>query len=531
MDDRFPLGVASFDPTADGVLLWTSTSGSSHLRWAVAVDPDFADVVASGEADADAEPWTVTVDVTGLEPGCTYWYRFESAGETSPVGRTRTLPADGAGADRLRLGLVCCARYSQSTFAVYRAVAATDVDLVVHLGDYVYEDAKSGQPGRDPDPPHEAFTLDDYRRRHAQHRRDRDLQALHAAHPMVVLWDDHDFADNAARDGAPGHDEDEHGPWRDRVQAAAQAHQEFAPKRLADPLDLTSSWRSFDAGSLLRLVCSETRVAGRDTQSEVDDATLPFDHPDRSLLGDAQRAWLLPQLADPTPTWVLLASGTVVSELVIDAPDRLDRVLPEKYEVSGGKAFNTDQWDGYQAERARVAAAFDERDGGRGCMVVSGDIHSSWAIEGPLGPSTNPVAVELVCPPAATTPLGQLLPPGVGAHLGPAFRHHLPNVRWVEVEHHGYLVLDVARDRTVATFWWVDPEGDGRPVRAAAWAVLPGQPGRLHAVGHVSEADDEAPPAPMDPVRKRRRRRWLRVAAVGGIAAGVARLLRRSSSG
>jgi alkaline phosphatase D len=527
VDGRFPLGVASFDPLADRVLLWTALSEPGRLRWVLAADPDLAEVIASGQAEASSEPWTVTVEATGLDPGRTYWYRFESGGETSPVGRTRTLPADGAGADRLRVGLVCCARYSQSTFAVYRAVAAADVDLVVHLGDYVYEDAKGGLRGREPDPPHEAVTLEDYRRRHAQHRRDRDLQALHAAHPMVVLWDDHDFADNASRDGSPHHDERKQGPWRDRVLAAATAHQEFAPKRLADPSDVTSAWRCFDAGSLLRLVCTETRVAGRDAQAEVDGSSPPVEDPHRSLLGDAQRAWLLPQVSDPGPTWVVLASGTVVSELEVEAPDRLDHVLPEKYEVAGGRAFNTDQWDGYQAERARLAAAFAERDGGRGCIVVSGDIHSSWAIEGPLGPSTTPVAVELVCPPAATTPLGQLLPPGVGSRLGPALRHHLPHVRWVEVEHHGYLVLDLARDRATATFWWVDPEGDGRPVRAAAWAVLPRQPGRLHAVGHVSETDDEAPPAPLDPVRRRRRNRALRLAAAGGLAGAAVRVARR----
>ena len=372
------------------------------------------------------------------------------------------------------------------------------------------------------------MTLEDYRRRHAKHREDHDLQALHAAHPMIAIWDDHDFADNASRDGSKNHDERKQGPWVERVLAAAQAHQEFAPKRLADPDDLTSAWRSFDAGTLLRLVCSETRVAGRDVQAEVDERSLPVDHPDRSLLGDAQREWLLPLLADPSPTWMLFASGTVVSELEIEAPDRLDHVLPEKYEVAGGRAFNTDQWDGYRAERARLAAAMAERDGGRGCLIVSGDIHSSWAIEGPLGPSTEPVAVELVCPPAATTPLGQLFPTGVGSRLGPALRHHLPNVRWVEVEHHGYLVLDLARDRAVATFWWVDPEGDGRPVRAAAWAVLPDQPGRLHAVGHVSEADEEAPPAPLDPVRKRRRGRVVVLAGLAAVAAAVGRQRRRS---
>jgi len=181
---RFDLGVASFDPRTDRVLLWTRLHGGD-LHWIVARDPDLDRVVRLGPAHATGEPWTVTVDVDGLEPGTTHWYAFETAGERSPVGRTRTLPSVGD-QGRLRIGLTCCARYSQSTFAVYGALAGADVDLVVHLGDYVYEDAKEGERGREPDPPHDAVTAADYLARHAQHRRDPDLQALHAAHPMVV---------------------------------------------------------------------------------------------------------------------------------------------------------------------------------------------------------------------------------------------------------------------------------------------------------------------------------------------------------
>src|SRR3546814_4723495 len=128
------------------------------------------------------------------------------------------------------------------------------------------------------------------------------------------------------------------------------------------------------------------------------------------MLGAEQRAWLVDAVSDPAPRWVLLASGTVLSELTIDAPDSLDGVLPEKYAVVDGRATNTDQWDGYLAEREQLAAALGQRAGGN--LVVSGDIHSAWAIEGPLGPDGTPVAVELVCPPAATTPIGQLLPQG-----------------------------------------------------------------------------------------------------------------------
>jgi alkaline phosphatase D len=476
----FDLGVASFDPLPDRVLLWTRVRGGGRVRWSVARDPAMGDVAASGTVDAAGEPWTVTVDATGLEPGTTYWYRFERGAERSAVGRTRTLPAGDA--DRLRIGLTCCARYGQSTFAVYRALAAADVDVVVHLGDYVYEDAKGGVAGREPDPDHDAVTLDDYRCRHVQHRRDTDLQRLHAAHPMIVMWDDHDIADNAWSGGAKSHDDRRDGPWAARVSAALAAHQAFAPKRLADPADLRTAWRCFDAGSLLRLVCTETRVAGRDRQAGLDGAA-PAGDPDRSLLGDRQRAWLQPLVADPGPAWVILASGTVVSELDVPAPDELDRALPEKYAVVDGCGVNTDQWDGYHAERAGLAAGFARRAAaGRGNVVVSGDIHSSWALEGPRGPAGAPVAVEVVCPPAATTPLGALLPGSLGRRLGPALCRAVDGARWVDAEHHGFVALDVARDRTTATWWWVDPAGDGRPVRGAVWLTLPGEPGRWHVV-------------------------------------------------
>lgn len=523
MTGTFDLGVASFDPLADRVLLWTRVDGGGTVRWLLALDPDFDEVVAMGTANAASDPWTVTVDVTGLRPATTYWYAFEVGEERSPVGRTRTLAVGDT--DRVRIGLTCCARYSQSIFAVYRALAGADVDLVVHLGDYVYEDAKAGVRGREPEPPHDAVTLADYRARHAQHRRDPDLQALHAAHPMIVVWDDHDLADNAWSGGAKSHDAERCGAWDDRVTAALTAHQEFAPKRLADPGDIRSAWRCFDAGSLVRLVCTETRVAGRDEQAGLD-GTKSADDPDRSLLGDRQRAWLLPLVRDPAPRWTIVTSGTVVSELEIPAPDELDGVMPEKYDIVDGCGINTDQWDGYRAERARLADAFADR--GTGAIVLSGDIHSAWAIEGPLGRDGSPVAVEFVCPPAATTPLGELLPPGAGRVLGGLLERKVPGARWVDVDHHGYLVLDVARDRAVATFWWVDPAGDGRPLRGGVWSTVPHRPGRLLPLGTASADGVEPDERPLDRQRARRRRRLRTLLAAAGAGTVVAVRARRS---
>lgn len=506
---RFRHGVASFDPQADRVLLWTLAGGGGPVRWVVGRDPEVLDLVASGEVEVDPEPGTVTVDVAGLDAGRTYWYRFEAGGERSPIGRTRTLP--GAGAERLLVGVTCCARYSASIFAVYRALAAADVDVVLHLGDYVYEDVKEGLPGREPDPPHDCVSLADYRARHAQARLDPDIQALHAAHPLIVLWDDHDLADNACRTGAKSHDPTTQGPWADRLAAALRAHQDFLPKRLARADDLASGWRSFDAGSLARIVMTETRAAGRDPQAGLEGAA-PADDPDRSLLGPEQRAWLEDQIAGG-PTWLLLASGTMISQLTIDAPVALDWALPEKYAVVNGKATNTDQWDGYQAEQGRVVDWLDRRGGGS--VILSGDIHSAWAVEGPIGPDGGPVAVELACPPAATKPLGQLLPMG-GNLLERAF-DRLPHVRWVETDHHGYVTVDVAVDRLAATFWWVDPAGSGAATRGRGFDVLPTRPPRFLPV----PADALGPPEP-HPLRPLARRATLVVGAAAAAALGAA---------
>jgi alkaline phosphatase D len=523
----FELGVASFDPLADRVLLWTavgSPGSAGEVTWEVAADESLTRVVASGTA-RPGPAGTVTVDADGLEPATTYWYRFSAAGATSPTGRTRTLPEGSV--DRCRLAVTCCARYSQSRFAVYRAIADADVDLVLHVGDYIYEDCKEGIDGREPEPLHDAVTLDDYRIRHAQYRRDPDLAALHARHPMVVVSDDHDYADNAWFGGAKSHDPDEHGPWADRRAAALTAHHEFLPKRLADPDDLSSSWRRLPVGDLVAVLGTETRVHGRDEQAGLP-GTSDADDPDRTMLGDTQRTWLLDTVRDPSTRWVLLLSGTVVSELEIAAPDLLDGVLPEKYAVVDGRAVNTDQWDGYRAERAALAAALAQRHGG--AVIVSGDIHSSWAIEGPLGPDGLPVAAELVCPPAATTPIGQLTP-GAGELLATALPKALRRARWVDADHHGYLDLDIDTGAIRATWWWVDPEAeDPGPERARTWIVPFSWPAGL------VDGDPGAEPLPTDAdgSEARERGRWRRViglaAAAGAVVAARAGIRRTSRS-
>ena len=500
MPPAFRHGVASFDPTQDAVLLWTLVDGGGPVRWEVAADEAFTRPVAGGTASADAGSGIVTVDVSGLTPATRYWYRFEAGGVTSPPGRTRTLPA--AGADRIRLATTCCARYAQEEFGVYRALAETDVDLVIHLGDYIYEDTKGGKRPTEPD--RTLVSLDDYRTRHALHRRDPALQALHAAHPVMAVWDDHDLADNAWREGAKSHDPDRHGPWAERQAAAVQAHNEFLPKRLADPDDPTAAWRRLDAGDLVSLILTETRTR-RDAPVSSAGAEFDIDDPDRTILGPGQRAWVLEQVADPRPAWVVLVSGTVVSELEFPAPDNLDGAMPEKYTVKDGLARNSDQWDGYPVERAALAGVLARRGGP--ALVLSGDIHSSWAVEGLRDAQGRATAVELVCPPAATTPAGKLLPPGIGEALGQVMKHAVKGARWIDLVHYGFLVVDVRRAGATATWWWVDPEDHRSAAPGRTWLVEGGRRPRL-----------VAPARPRHP--------W-RIAAVVVVAAALVTLVAR----
>ena len=357
----FPHAVASFDPTATAVLLWTRLGGGHRqVSWVIGRDPDLTDVVASGVGSTGPDrDGTVVVDAVGLEPATTYWYRFDAGGHESPVGRTRTLP-DGH-VERFRIGTVCCAHYAEAPFGVYRALAEREVDLVLHLGDYFYEEA--ARHGHRPhDPPHDAVTLDDYRRRLAQVRGDPDTMSLHLRHPAVVMWDDHDLCDNAWRGGAKRHDPDRHGSWSARVAAAIRAHDEWLPSRRRRPDPFVMS-RSFPIGDLAELVLLDTRLVGRDEQVGGERAKA-LDDPTRSLLGDEQRQWLAERLADDQRPWALVASGVVVNEIELNWPRPLSwvgRFVPSGYAIVDGRVMHDDQWDGYPAERRWLVDRLRER--------------------------------------------------------------------------------------------------------------------------------------------------------------------------
>ncbi|MEP0201985.1 MAG: alkaline phosphatase D family protein [Halioglobus sp.] len=273
---HFTHGVASGDPLSDRVILWTRAlpGGGAHseveVRWEVAADEGFNRIVTWGSTRSTVDrDYTVKVDVVGLEPGETYFYRFSGEGVTSMVGQTRTLPAGDV--EEFRLGVASCSNYPQGYFNAYRDMADAELDLVVHLGDYIYEYADGiyaskfalEKLDRHVKPDHETVALEDYRMRYGLYRSDADLQAVHARHPFVCVWDDHELANNTWREGAENHDSSE-GEFSVRMRQARKAYHEWLPIRESDEGDQAPIYRSFPIGNLADLVMLDTRLHGRD---------------------------------------------------------------------------------------------------------------------------------------------------------------------------------------------------------------------------------------------------------------------------
>jgi alkaline phosphatase D len=377
----FALGVASGDPLADGVVLWTrlaplplAPAGGMPaepvpVRWEVAADEGFRTIVQQGEAVARPElAHSVHVEVAGLQPARWYWYRFRCGKDVSQVGRTRTMPAGDALPERFRFAFVSCQNFEEGLYTAYEHMAKEDLELVIHLGDYIYEYA--GKDGRVRK--HlglECTTLDGYRTRYAQYKSDPALQAMHAAVPWLVTPDDHEFDNNCAGDIS-----EEHGVQRDaflqRRVAAYQAYYEHMPLRRAS---LPSGpdmvlFRRIQAGRLADFHVLDTRQyrsnqpCGDHNKPQCDEALAPG----QTLLGQAQRDWLLAGLGRSQATWNVLAQQVMFA--------RVDR------KPGDGAIFSMDQWPGYEMERRSLLRYFHERKI-RNPVVLTGDIHTNWANE------------------------------------------------------------------------------------------------------------------------------------------------------
>jgi alkaline phosphatase D len=490
----FRHGVASGDPTADSVVLWTrvgDADGPVDVGWWVDADAT-GERVAEGvvTADADADH-TVHVDPGGLEPDTRYRYGFSAGDDASPVGTTKTLP--GPGAERLRFAMCSCAKYSAGYFNAYARIAERaergELDFLLHLGDYIYEVSNHPPPsqtppadiGRDYDPDHECVTVEDYRRRYAHYRSDPDVQRLHSTLPVIAAVDDHEFADGVWRDGSIEHRDDRDGPWADRRAAAFRARWDWQPYRMPDPAEPERVWRTVPLSDLADLLLIDTRSM-RD--EPVGSAGRMAD-PSRSQLGPAQRAWLLDAIAGSTATWRVLGNSSVM------APVWDPRLPPEAREAMRVlKMVNPamdgpdgDQWDGYAAERDAILAAI-EATGDRNTLVVSGDVHIGMANllqRNPTGADARTVAAEFVTTSLTSQNVDDKkgwAPRTLSVPAERAMVEAVPYVQWVDFDSHGYVVVELTPERATGRWWFVDTvleRSDGERL-AATFAVDRGTP-------------------------------------------------------
>lgn len=494
----FMHGVASGDPLPTSVILWTRVSPSPEavpgsglgedvtLTWQIALDERFSRVVREGEVLATvADDHTVHVDPFGLAPETTYFYRFLAGSTASPTGRTRTTPDAGSSPGSLRLAVASCANLESGYFGAYSDIArrarAGEIDVVLQLGDYLYEYASGVNPGKSGvtrpfEPPWEIVTAADYRVRHGQYRRDTELQAAHAAAPWVVTWDDHEIANDATVPGAQGHDLFE-GDWAARRAAAMGAYLDWMPVRATNPAEGGRLYRSLRFGTLAELHMLDLR------SYRSGPGLIRSTDPERTMMGQEQFTWLSQKLSTSDATWSLIGTSVMISPLeLLDLDPAVRAPLAAITGADSGAelatGLNADQWDGYPADRERLLTQIAETRPDASTVFLTGDIHSEWA--GKVSHRGRVIGAELVCSSVSAPNLDDALHLPTGSAVTRAAERHVlannPHFEHVNLDAHGYLIVRLDADGVEGRWLRVDDvEQAGSPVRVGhSWAFAAG---------------------------------------------------------
>nr|WP_314838523.1 alkaline phosphatase D family protein [uncultured Flavobacterium sp.] len=467
---NFNEGVASFDPTATSIILWTrytaSKSGSVNLSWEISTDAKFSQVLRQGKVVTDeTRDFTIAVDVQGLPSNKSFYYRFYNVmtKEVSVIGETITLPSSSDTISQVRMAVCSCANFAAGLFNVYEAMAKSDVDVIVHLGDYIYEygageygtNQYTSSLGRTHVPAKEIITLDDYRARYKQYRKDEKLKLAHQKKPFIAVWDDHEITNDTYKDGAQNHQPNE-GDFSARKLAALKAYSEYIPLKTGNDSRI---YRDFHFGNLLSLYMLDTRVIARDKQLEYatyfssngsfNATAFQTDllNPSRQLLGAEQLGWLGSKIASSTSKWQVLGQQVLMTKMMLPSEllmlmaqingeiDALGSAQPatlqafqasvgglvtvksrilandptvsaaDKLRLSTVLPYNLDAWDGYPVEREKLFALLN----GKKMVTLAGDTHNAW--QGELKSSSNKVvglelATSSVTSPGLETYLG-----------------------------------------------------------------------------------------------------------------------------
>ncbi len=462
----FTHGVASGDPGADSIRLWTRYASADGreavLKVEVARDPGMTDIIARSEVVAGPASWgTAQARIAGLPVGGWLFYRFTAPdGTQSAVGRTRTLPQGPL--SRFNIAVVSCSNKPFGHFNAYAHIAQrTDIDLVVHLGDYIYEYQRGAYPsvaealeGRTIEPAHEMVALDDYRQRYASYRIDPALQELHRNFPMIAIWDDHEICNDSWKAGAQNHQPNE-GDYAVRLAAATKAHKEWLPQ--ADRM-----WHRYDIGNLVSLITVDTRIHGRDQQLDIVPVLRagptaiaqfrdgPLGAADRQLLGADQEAWLFDTLTSSVKAgqkWQLLAQQVIMGN-VLTPPNAMEFLSPDadpraKGYVAAGLAASQagvsaamDMWAGYPAARRRLLAAAQKANAD--LVVLAGDSHNAWAFD--LANDGKPAGVEFAVQ-SVTSPGYESALKADPAKIRDALVGASPELKWCDTSQRGYMTV------------------------------------------------------------------------------------------
>lgn len=486
----FSLGVAAGDPSPDGFVIWTRlvpnpfsqdpsspggmTSGDLSVDYEIATDPTFRNIIRRGRATAEKlYAHSVHVEINGLQPGRSYWYRFMAGDASSRMGRAITAPTPGSALDRFRFGFVSCSNYEHGYFSGYRHLADEHPDLVLFLGDYIYENVDVNPNNvRVHSDGVEASTLDTYRNRYTQYRLDPDLQRLHAEVPALVTWDDHEVQNDYADQWSQTFDDPK--SFLKRRAAAYQAFYEHMPLRPSLSRPDGQNMRIYDRfsfGDLAKI----SMVDGRQYRSreacykrpnyggghlETDDICAERLAETRSMIGEAQERWLYDGLASSRARWNIVAQDVLMAQLRQRSED-------------GSVWFWTDNWNGYPANRKRLMQHV-QNSKVPNPLVLSGDIHSFW---------TNDLKVDFDderAPPIATEFVGTSISSrGIPYERFAKFLPDNPHVRFFESRVRGYVSVDLTHRRMTTRFQAVkdvhDPNSSIFTLRA--YVVEDGRPG------------------------------------------------------
>ncbi|WP_454881578.1 alkaline phosphatase D family protein [Sphingobacterium detergens] len=514
----FESGVASFDPSATGVIIWTrySVETDAEITWEISKENSFSEILRRGQVKADAtNDFTLAIDVQNIASNTKYYYRFYNAKtkEASVVGETLTLPAKTDNVNEVKMAVVSCSNFPAGLFNVYGAIAKSEADIVVHLGDYIYEYAP-GQYGTNPytnelgrahKPAKEIVNLIDYRERYRQYRSDKNLQLLHQKKPFICVWDDHELTDNAYRSGAENHQPEE-GSFDTRKMAAFQAYSEYIPLKTGKDQRI---YRSFTFGNLLSLYMLDTRIIARDKQLDYTnyiDGSGNFKQTqfqtdllsnNRKLIGNEQMTWLGAQINADTTIWKVLGQQILMTKMLIPAEllMLLNRVMTEIAHFGNAQPstmaalsavigqlvilktrylqkdptltqqdiarittvlpYNLDAWDGYFMERERLYSIL----AGKKVVVLAGDTHNAW-----LGKLTDAqgkfIGTELACSsvssPGLESYLGITTDTKKAMELAQAFSVLIDELEYANLYKRGYLHVKFTAATSLAEWRFVD---------------------------------------------------------------------------